>query len=412
MLLNDLFEADYEDVLKGLELPSYAGPGKLPKKGIHKPLAPGERRKMKIRLDDLRHRFDQVRQYHETIKRFMQVMPPGMEEDLVALEKEYLEAIRAETDALNASVGQTKLIKLLNGLSVKCSDAIASMKAADTFLFRGAERDGDAYISKPFDKRRTMTSVAEVQQFYDKKIAEVGFKALRGNSIFTSGDRTLSSGFGSIQYMIFPVNGFSFTYSTNPEKRDIVIGTDSLNEWVDKSIVEWLWDVIFTDPTRRAEFARRRDWSVDSLGDRGYPESYSKYNIMGWNGFMDHSNYHTDFSIIRAMKGDGLFGGVDGEIPEDREDLISGDSIVKSMSLSNTDFAGALRSGNEICVRGRYYAINCDHIDAAQEYFKIKLSRTEQPETSSEDDPYEAAADLYNDPEDEDEDYDENNYKD
>lgn len=360
MLLHNLFE----DLTDADVAALMSGPKTVQPKLKHKPLTPGAKRNLKIHIADLEDKYNQIRRYHSSLSQFMSMMPPGLEEDLIQLEKEYKEAIEAELQLLKGSMQDARVYKFLDGVTSKCSDAVNAMRQAGTLLYRGTSNAGDIYIGKPHNNRRVMTSSSTAQEIYDEKIAQAGFKALRGNSIFTSGDTGLAFNFGSSKYMIFPVNGFQFTWSRS--KRDIVIGADDIRYWMDEDLIESIWSKVFLNPELKKEFMNRMGMSY--YLDKDYlPSDFAKDNIGSYDGFLGYSNGETHLKKLKAMEADNLISG----IPDKIEDLITPEQVVKYMDLTHEDFVGALKSQNEICIRGTYYAVHYKHYQMVKQYLKI-----------------------------------------
>lgn len=92
-----------------------------------------------------------------------------------------------------------------------CSDAIAAMKVSRRFLYRGVSRSAPSiFIGKPRKDRNTSLN-PEMSKEIDDKFFAAGFKAARRNSIFCSASSQAAI-YGTV-YLIFPVNGFNFTWS-------------------------------------------------------------------------------------------------------------------------------------------------------------------------------------------------------
>lgn len=116
----------------------------------------------------------------------------------------------------------TRAKALVSFMKTHCSDIIKiynnDCKNGD-FLFRGII-DAKSYIllGKSRDDRKPMDTSMAVQQIVDSSLAASGFKALRSNSIFCTGNLFAAENYGDL-FIIFPVNGFSYTWS--PKVRDL-----------------------------------------------------------------------------------------------------------------------------------------------------------------------------------------------
>ena len=378
MLLNDLFEGKFEDELAAL-LGDYAQPAASisplavkAKKTKYKPLSPGDKRTLKVHIGQLQEKYKEIQAYHDNLTYFMQKLPPGLEEELDQLELEYRQAIERELQVLKSSTEDAKVYKFLDGIKNKCSQSVQAMQQAGTMLFRGTSNIGNLYIGKPIENRRTMTSSRSAQKVYDETIAKAGFKALRGNSIFTSGSLDLASGFGSSKYMIFPVNGFDFTWSET--RRDIVIGDSDLPTWRDLDLIKNIWNKVFLKKEIRDEFLARFSkmprygfelGPVDDIGD--LPNELTSDQAGSFYGFLGYEYGDTQFKILKDMQNEGLIDG----IPEQMNDLITPQSLVSHMGLRNDDFVAALESEHEICIRGTYYAIQFNYYKLVKSYLNI-----------------------------------------
>lgn len=106
------------------------------------------------------------------------------------------------------------IIKMLNS---QCSEIIQAMKASNKFLYRGVRGYSDPNFPEQFkgksrSDRKTMGTSSWHQPVMDKILANNGFAALRGNSIFCTSNIEDSTTYGR-PYIIFPINGFDFTWS-------------------------------------------------------------------------------------------------------------------------------------------------------------------------------------------------------
>lgn len=108
-----------------------------------------------------------------------------------------------------------------------CSEAIAGMKQANKFLYRGINNVPDMFHGKPRENRKPYNSErANVQKLYDRALSSIGCTALRNNSIFCTADPNMAAIYSDsgLFYCIFPVNGFNFTWS--PDIKDPVNDSD------------------------------------------------------------------------------------------------------------------------------------------------------------------------------------------
>lgn len=353
----------------------------------HDPLTPGKKRALELNLADLLEKYASVKQYHDQLASFLNEIPPGMEQELADLEKEYKAAIQQEVENIKKYTNESKISKFVKGLEKKCSDAISDMRKAEKFLYRGTRQFKDAYISRPHTARSTMSSYSEMQELYDQKISEVGFKALRSNSIFTTSNLRFAKNFGTHIYLIFPVNGFSFTWSETED--DIILKSEKLRSWINMDLVKSLWSEIVDNEKNKRIFIRLSRLSYmdpDSFNldteftdrDISTLESYYLYlnenRILEYDGFLGSEYRDYEITALKKMKKHGLIqdkNNIVDSLDSSLSSLISGQTIVDNMKLRNTGFYEALQSGHEITINSLYYAISIDYIDNVDEILKI-----------------------------------------
>ena len=106
-----------------------------------------------------------------------------------------------------------RFFKICKFIERNCSEFIAQAQASRKFLYRGETRDlGEYSMGHSRENRRPRDTDIKVQQVVDQLLSRQGFKALRGNSIFTISDIKQAYGYDLV-YVIFPLNGFDYTWS-------------------------------------------------------------------------------------------------------------------------------------------------------------------------------------------------------
>lgn len=104
-------------------------------------------------------------------------------------------------------------------VETNCKDALNACIAANNFLYRGVKKTYmNAFHGKSRNNRRAMSTLSYEQEKIDAQFANHGFTALRSNSIYCSGYIKQADLYGAARqrgstYMVFPLNGFSFTWS-------------------------------------------------------------------------------------------------------------------------------------------------------------------------------------------------------
>lgn len=108
--------------------------------------------------------------------------------------------------------------ELIQTIQSQCQIALTAYKTTNQFLFHKTKNRGASFFMTTQPGRRPINTPISLQKNIDKKLQTMGFKALRGNSLFCSvgmSDEEYGGGdFGIIDYIIFPVNGFNFTWSS------------------------------------------------------------------------------------------------------------------------------------------------------------------------------------------------------
>jgi hypothetical protein len=94
-----------------------------------------------------------------------------------------------------------------------CSEALSAMKATKKFLYRGVKyAQHSAFHGKSRENRNTLDTSERSQRSIDFLLKHSGFTALRSNSIFCTSSSSFAGGYG-LTYLIFPINGFAFTWA-------------------------------------------------------------------------------------------------------------------------------------------------------------------------------------------------------
>ena len=177
---------------------------------------------------------------------------------------------------------------MLKRLQRDCSDFISSMDGRP--LYRGFTSSNlpKSFITTTRDNRVPKNMPLVAQQQIDSALSAEGFTALRSNSIFCSGGRGLAESYGALYY-IFPINGFSFTWSRMTG--DLWRHRNSIRYELDKG---------------SAQFVEYFKFSNTDMGDaiKSYNEIYihGRYialNFYEWNATIRHlfpnSLYRIDY---------------------------------------------------------------------------------------------------------------------
>lgn len=328
---------------------------------------PGERKGISLKIKKLESLIKKIDDYQLTSDTFGDAKVP----DSVAAEYEKVkQGILAELETLNQQKSgikseknnlPVKFVNLMQGIEKNCSQICQLyMKENNKFVsnssggynssnrvffYRGIKKSNeDALYGKPFENRKSKDSNANLSEIVNKKMAEAGFEARRDNSTFVSGSKNQAASYGT-PYVIFPRDGFSFTYSK--EISDLVLSEDTYYLLIDHDIIEPLIDYITAHSKELSSFKFNES---DLLG---------KFNIT---------------RTLRSAKAAAEAGLIPKELEPLTElnNIITADSTVKGLKLNNTNLQDALLNGGEVSIHGAYYAVKVEHINDIAWYFRQK----------------------------------------
>lgn len=94
----------------------------------------------------------------------------------------------------------------------ECKTACATYQKTGLRLYRGVSPDRGTFIQgKPREDRQPRDMPPSIHRAIDETMKEMGFAAVRSNSLFATSDENEASSYGTV-YVIFPTDGFDFTY--------------------------------------------------------------------------------------------------------------------------------------------------------------------------------------------------------
>lgn len=307
----------------------------------------------------------------------------ALADKIAALKKqiELAKAEQVEAEAEQSKLGRfidEKTLRYFRVIEKECSQALAVMKSTRRLLYRGTYKTaGEVYVGKPFMNRTPTDSSVEEQDRFDHKLALAGFKALRGNSIFTTSNPHQAIDYGNLQ-IIFPKNGFHFTWSS--EHDDIVL--DELDEDIDNTFLEELGNALETMEDCIQDYLNDLQ---DKYPDKNIPTSYYdrfhnaieyKFTTEPWD------SDEREESLRAAANGFKAFFSIEKSIKKtlnipkyDRNlalKYIKDPKLGKVQKISAKDaiafarrngfkkdnLASALRSEHEIYIHGEYIGMN------------------------------------------------------
>lgn len=243
-------------------------------------------------------------------------------EERIKLNLQYLEKMK-----LRLVFDPQSMIDILNR---DCSDFLKVVKETKQFLYRGLNNTESVFEGRTRIDRSPRNSNKQVSDRYDEALKNFGFKALRSNSIFTTSDFNFADNYGSNIYLIFPKNGFDFTYSN---KKDLIL--DSWGDLVD-------------------------DLSVSAFADKLL--DWMKFNVKNWSNtdlgyFILDKKWSVVFRKLRRnFQIDNNSMRMPSEFNRLAEEFISDHGIIDHFSPEKTNLKPAMLDGREIMIHGEYWA--------------------------------------------------------
>jgi hypothetical protein len=115
------------------------------------------------------------------------------------------------TEINNSGSGNDAIISFIKE---KCSDILVLYRENRKVLYRGIASSEKYLIDESPVNRLPRDTPRFLSFAIDDKLQAAGFKALRSNSIFCTGreNDAIAYADGGSLYVIFPVNGFDYTY--------------------------------------------------------------------------------------------------------------------------------------------------------------------------------------------------------
>lgn len=281
----------------------------------------------------------------------------GLQDQLIKLEKKIQSRITALKKQLKMVPPDVAL--WLEKIQTDCVEYLTQVKKAKKWLYRGTSGP-NAFVAKSWLSRQPKDSNKEAQVLFDQMLAQMGFVALRGNSIFTTSDFWHTKEFGENTYVIFPVDGQShYTYTNQDDLvldnvSDVGMDAESSKE-LKQELLPYLIKI-------KEKLGKKIPMSLTELLHQ--TNAY-------WTSWADVKPQLDKF--INATKSTH-------DIPEKFLDpdltskLISTDAFAKRWQPKQTDLAQGLKKQREVYVSGVYYALEAetygDYISAT---FKVPV---------------------------------------
>jgi hypothetical protein len=105
-------------------------------------------------------------------------------------------------------------IDFISVIENNCKEIMEDYRFANKYLFRGIKRIDSIILGESPTNRKPVDMNIRIQSKIDDNLKNSGFKALRSNSIFCSSSYSTAKYYGyDNPYIIFPFDGFDFTYA-------------------------------------------------------------------------------------------------------------------------------------------------------------------------------------------------------
>lgn len=290
--------------------------------------------------------------------------------DLYPLSPAQIEEIKQEIESLKKAndpkvQGYDKIInQVVPIIQTRCSKYLPSLLRSQFFLYRGMgpneHKNRLAFRANSRVNRVPTDSDVMAQRMFDKTLQELGYTALRSNSIFTSSNLDSAKAFGTA-YLIFPTNDATFIWSKT--KADIILKINRLEDCRETNMdlataCSLVLDQIeelessgeLTDGERLAiqytkntvnkqEISPTDVKHLISFLKQGYAKKFNEYEIL------DILNSLYNFSLEEQNK--VRMGKFNLDIFKFQD----------KYKITDKEFPEALNTGHEILINGEYIAV-------------------------------------------------------
>lgn len=338
------------------------------------PVKPGERKEISFKLKKLDKMYSNLEAYKRSLYNMVgSTLPPELQGDLEALQEKLgneIKKVQAAYDqvyekSIAASGRPIKMDNVFKAIAKNCKQIVKVYKELnrnsfnrERFMYRGIRSSSDALYGKPFDARKPKDSNEKLHNLVNDTIKNLGFDANRENAMFMTGDRSQAGGYGNSLYVMFPVDGFTYTWSR--EEKDLVLDNSKKMQLIDKEVASKIRGIV--------RLAKEKDSTIPI----SYPEDL----------FTSGYDYENDIEKVTSLVERGF---VPDEAKKLLDELLTDTSIQTYFKFTNQDLFEAILSNKEIYVRGDYYAVNTNHMKELIDFLKsVDVDSVELPESFGE----------------------------
>lgn len=338
------------------------------------PVKPGERKEISFKLNKLDKMQSKLDAYKRSLYNMAgSALPPELQNDMDALQEKLgneIKKVQASYDqmyekSLAASGRPIKMDNVFKAIAKNCKQIIKVYKELNRnsfnkqrFMYRGIRSSSDALYGKPFDARKPKDSNRDLHELVNGTIKNLGFEANRENAMFMTGDRSQASGYGNSLYVMFPVDGFTYTWSQ--EEKDLVLDNSKRMQLIDREVASQI--------RRAVRLAKEKDSTIPI----SYPDDL----------FSSGYEYDSDVAKVSSLVAQGF---LPDEVKNLLDELLTDTSIQTYFRFTDKNLFEAITSNKEIYVRGDYYAINSNHMRELIDFLKdVDVDSVELPESFGE----------------------------
>lgn len=338
------------------------------------PVKPGERKEISFKLKKLEKMSSNLEAYKRSLYNMAgSTLPPELQGDMDALQEKLgneIKKVQAAYDqvyekSIAASGRPIKMDNVFKAIAKNCKQIVKVYKELnrnsfnkERFMYRGIRSSSDALYGKPFDARKPKDSNQNLHELVNGTIKNLGFEANRENAMFMTGDRSQASGYGHSLYVMFPVDGFTYTWSR--EEKDLVLDSSKRMQLINREVADKIRQIV------------RDAKDKDSTIPISYPGDL----------FTTGYEYENDVEKVTSLVERGF---VPDEAKKLLDELLNDESIQAYFKFTDNDLFEAILSHKEIYVRGDYYAVNTNHMRELIDFLKsVDVDSVELPESFGE----------------------------
>ena len=300
-------------------------------------LQPGEKKtQADVQLRDLDKIQNRINELTDAIYKSEDLMKLFQRDQTLQTQMQHLQdRIRRKVDMLQKVEKRptSSMARMFAVLDAECSEFLPHMQAAGKLLYRGTRDEVHQYEARSREDRQVKDSNQEISNIFDRMLTELGVKALRSNSIYTTSSYGFASSYGHNVYMIFPKNGFHFL-STN--KKDLIL--EKWSQLMDQDKLLELWKEL--DAWGKANVPNWKDTNIART------ISYKEWDYV-YRQVKDNFEWEDN-----RLKLPDRFN-----LANKQKDWVTPESVRTEFEPNTTNLTEAIRSGRELLISGEYWAL-------------------------------------------------------